>query len=115
MLHTDVSESGLGWVLKKDNRVVAYASRSSTKVENYYSVIQIECLAIVFGKNRFDITYLDGHSSCILIMLLYNGSQNKNESNALFLGFSLQEYYFEIEYNPGSQNANADALSRLCC
>ena len=28
---------------------------------------------------------------------------------------ALQEYNFVIEHNPGSQNANADALSRLCC
>ena len=61
VLHTDASESGLGWVLKQDNRVVAYASKSSTNVENCYSVIQKECLAIVFGTKQFR-HYLLGRS-----------------------------------------------------
>ena len=61
VLHTDASESGLGWVLEQDNRMLAYASRSSTKVENYYSVIQKECLAIVFGTKQFR-HYLLGRS-----------------------------------------------------
>ena len=47
-------------------------------------------------------------------MLLYNGCQTKNRRNALSLGFSFTGEQLEFEYNLGSQNANADALSRLC-
>ena len=101
-------------MLEQDNRVVAYA-RSLTKAEKHYSVIQKECLVIAFGTKQFRHYLLDGHSSCKLIMLLYNGCQNKMEGMLYRWALALQEYNFVIEYNPGSQNANADALSRLCC
>ena len=53
VLHTDASESGLGCVLEQDNQVVAYESRNLIKVEKHYSVIQKECLAIVFDTKQF--------------------------------------------------------------
>ena len=34
----------------------------------------------------------------------------KMEGMLYHCALALQEYNFEIEYNPGSQNANADAL-----
>ena len=42
-------------------------------------------------------------------------SKQKNGRNAFCRwALALQEYKFEIEYKPGLQNANADALSCLC-
>ena len=49
MLQTDASAVGLGAVLEQKGHPIAYASRSLTSSERNYSVIQRECLAIVFA------------------------------------------------------------------
>ena len=43
------SAVGIGVVLEQDRHVVAYASRTLTKSEQQYSVIQRECLAALYG------------------------------------------------------------------
>ena len=53
MLQTDASAVGLGAVLEQGGHVIAYASRTLTKSESNYSVIQKECLAIIFGMKQF--------------------------------------------------------------
>ena len=57
-MYTDASEVGLGAVLEQDNHVIAYASRVLTKSERNHSVIQKECLAIVYmPQSNSNITY----------------------------------------------------------
>ena len=53
ILQTDASDAGLGAVLEHSGRPVAYASRSLTKSEHNYSVIQKECLAAVYAMKQF--------------------------------------------------------------
>ena len=53
ILETDASAVGLGAVLEQDGHPIAYASQSLTKSERNYSVIQRECLAIVFSLKQF--------------------------------------------------------------
>ena len=53
ILLTDASAVGLGAVLEQDGHVIAYASRSLTAPECQYSVIQRECLAVVYAVKQF--------------------------------------------------------------
>ena len=53
LVYTNASDFGLGAVLEQDNHVIAYASRTLTKSERNYSVIQKECLAIVYATKQF--------------------------------------------------------------
>ena len=49
----DASAVGLGAVLEQDGHVFAYASRSLTTPEQQHSVIQNECLAVVYALKQF--------------------------------------------------------------
>jgi len=52
--------AGVGATLMQEGKPVAYASRSLTKSEQNYVPLELECLAIVFGTERFD-QYIFGH------------------------------------------------------
>lgn len=49
VLQTDTSATGLGAVLEQDGHVIAYVSCSLTAPQRQYSVIQQECLAVVYA------------------------------------------------------------------
>ena len=114
ILQTDASAVGLGAVLEQDGHPIANASRSLTKSERNYNVIQRECLAIVFSWKQFR-HYLLGRQ-----FKLYTDhapiqwlSAQKMEGMLCRWSLAIQEYDFAIVYRKGSANSNADALSRI--
>ena len=110
---TDASPPGIGAVLEQDGHPVAYVSRALKKAEKNYSVIQQECLAIDFATKQFH-HYLLGRPFTILTdhapLQWLSGQQM--EGLLCRWALALQEYDFIIQYRKGSQNSNADALSR---
>ena len=70
ILQTDASAIGLGADLEQDGHVIAYASWTLSISECNYSVIQRECLAIVWGTKQFRHYFL---LSCGLIMSHWSG------------------------------------------
>ena len=113
VLQADASAAGLGAVLEQDGHVIAYASRGLNKSEQQYSVIQKECLAIVYALKQFR-HYLLGRSFKITTdhAPLQWLSARKMEGLLCRWALAIQEYDFQIEYKKGSQNGNVDALSR---
>ena len=113
VLQTDASSVGVGAVLEQDGKVVAYASRALTKAERQYSVIQRECLAAVYGMKQFH-HYLLGRPFKLVTdhAPLQWLSAQKMEGLLCRWSLAIQEYDFTIVYRKGSQNTNADALSR---
>ena len=113
ILQTDASAVGLGAVLEQDGHVIAYASRSLNSAEQHYSVIQKECLAIVFALKQFR-HYLLGRPFKLVTdhAPLQWLSAQKMEGMLCRWALAMQEYSFSIEYRKGSLNSNADALSR---
>ena len=111
ILQTDASAVGLGAVLEQQGRVIIYASKSLKKAEQYYSVIQKECLAVVFALKQFR-HHLLGRPFQFLID---HSPLQWLSSQGLLCRWSLafQEYDFTIKYHKGCLNANADALSHL--
>ena len=113
-LQTDASAVGIGAVLEQEGHVIAYASRSLTTPERQYSVIERECLAVVFAVKHFR-HYLLGrpfslHTDHQPLQWL---SAQKMEGRLWRWALALQEFDFEIKYRRGSSNANADALSHI--
>ena len=113
VLQTDASAVGVGAVLEQGGHVIGYASRALNKAEQQYSVIQKECLAIVFAMKQFR-HYLLGRSFELLTdhaPLQWLSSQ-KMEGLLCRWALAMQEFDFVIKYRKGAQNGNADALSR---
>ena len=76
VLQTDASAIGLGAVLEQNEHVIAYASQSLTSSERNYSVLQCECVAIVFALGQFH-HHLLGKLFLICTDHKHNGYQHK--------------------------------------
>ena len=94
--------------------MVAYSSRSLTTPEQQYSVIQRECLAVIYALKQF-CHYLLGRYFEIVTdhAPLQWLSAQKMEGMLCRWALAIQEYDFSIMYRKGSLNNNADALPRL--
>lgn len=116
ILQTDASNYAIGAILSnKNGRPVSFASRTLNKSEINYPTIDKELLAIVWAIKHFR-PYLYGKHFKILtdhrpLISLFN---MKDPSSRLFkFRLLLEEYDFTIDHVRGSENAAADALSRI--
>ncbi|UYV72886.1 hypothetical protein LAZ67_10001072, partial [Cordylochernes scorpioides] len=118
-LYCDASTQGIAGILKQvhpDGQVhpVQYFSRALRAHERNYTVSELECLAIVESVDKFRI-YLTG-----IKFTIYTDHQAlqwlktiKNPSGRLFRwSLTLSTYNYEIHYLKGSQQYEADLLSR---
>ena len=111
ILSTDASATGIGAVLEQNKHVIAYASRTLSAVERNYSIIQKECLAIVFALKQFR-HYLLGRAFKLIMdhaPLQWLFCQ-KMEGQLARWALAMQEFDFTITYQKGVEYGNADAL-----
>lgn len=117
ILQTDASNKAIGAVLSnKNGRPVAFTSRTLNKAESNYPVIEKELLAIVWAVKYFR-PYLYGQYFKIRTdhkPLIYLFGMKDPSSRLMKFRLVLEEYNFDVEYVKGSDNAAADALSRIC-
>ncbi|KAI5716006.1 hypothetical protein M8J77_025889 [Diaphorina citri] len=114
-LTTDASNFAIGAVLSQDNHPIAYASRTLNEHEKNYSTIEKELLAIVWATKHYR-PYLFGQKFKIITdhrPLTWLINLKEPSSKLVRWRLKLEEYDYEIEYKPGKQNSNADALSRI--
>ena len=116
---TDASNQGLGAVLSQGpvgkNLPIAYASRRLNSADVHYTVSEKELLSIVWATKYFR-PYLYGrcfkvvsdHKLLVLVM-------NVKDPGSRLMRWRIQlaEYDYEIVHKRGTQNTNADALSRI--
>ena len=112
-LQADASGVGVGAVLEQNGHVIAYASRVLSTAERNYSVIQRECLAVVYALKQFR-HYLLGRHFIVLTdhAPLQWLSAQKMEGMLACWALVMQEFTFTIQYRRGKDNNNADSLSR---
>ena len=119
-LHTDASGKGLGAVLYQHqdgrDRVIAYASRSLKPAEQNYPAHKLEFLALKWSVTEKFHDYLYGAQVEVVTdnnPLTYVTTSAKLDATGQRWMASLANYNFTIKYRKGSQNADADGLSRI--
>lgn len=118
-INTDACNTGIGGVLHKTTadghtQPVQYLSRSLSKREQKYSVIEKECLAMVWCITKLR-PYLYGRKFTLITdhhPLCWLNKQSSKNGRLDRWSLQLQEYSFDIKYTPGSSNCVADCLSR---
>lgn len=115
----DASPVGLGAVLiqfdKNGPRIISYASRSLSEVEQRYAQTEKEALALVWAVERFrfylfgkDFELVTDHKPLEVIF----APKSKPCARIERWVMRLQSYRFQVIYKPGKSNI-ADPLSRL--
>ena len=122
LLRTDASGSGLGAVLTQqvqegeDPRPVAYASRALHGGEKHYSPYRLEFKAVHWAVTQKFSQYLKGRKFVITTdhnPLVYILTTAKLDATTIRWVGELADYDFEIYYKSGSQNTDADVMSRI--
>ena len=121
---TDASRSGFGAILLQKEcdatpfRPVYFASKSLSKAEKNYSVIELEAASIVYACQKFD-KYLLGMPTFEvetdhkpLISLLGSKDIDKLPPRIVRFRLALMRYNFTIKHVNGKDNVIADCLSR---
>ena len=120
-LETDASAACLGAVLsqKYNDRLhpIAYASRSFSPSEKNYGITDLETLAVVWACQHFH-AYLYGHKVTIYTdhsavkAVLKTPSPIGKHAHWWMKVYGAEVKEVNVIYQPGKDNANADALSR---
>ena len=118
VLRTDASGKGLGAVLLQETEgllhPVCFASRKLTSAEAAYATVERECLAIVWGIQKFE-AYLYGRPFCLETdhqPLQYLQVARLANARLMRWALILQPYQFTVRVTPGANNVGADFLSR---
>lgn len=96
-------------------RVIAFASRGLTKGESRYPAHKLEFLALKWAVTSKFSDYLYGAEFTVvtdsnpLTYILYSAKLDATSYRWLS---SLSTYNFKLQYRAGSQNQDADGLSR---
>ncbi|XP_028418333.1 uncharacterized protein K02A2.6-like [Dendronephthya gigantea] len=121
-LLVDASPTGIGAILTQrdcsknaDPRVICYSSRALSEVEQRYSQIEREALAIMWGCEKYHL-YLYGKPFSVItdhkpLVKIFNDPAHKPPPRIERWILKLQPYEFSVVYKPGEDNP-ADYLSR---
>ena len=119
VLNTDASTSGLGAVLYQEQdgrmRAIAFASRGLTKSEAKYPAHKLEFLALKWAVTAKFGDYLYGTDFTVVTdsnPLTYILTSAKLDATSYRWLSALSTYNFKLQYRAGTQNQDADGLSR---
>ena len=113
-LVVDGAQEGLSVILAQEDpnlksfRVVSYASRACTDAERRYAPIERECLAAIWGTEKYH-HYLSGGSFKLVtdhepLVPLLNNPQKKAPVRIERMRIKIMGYDYQAEYRPGKDN-----------
>ena len=118
VLRTDASDVGIGAVLLQDQgfglQPVGYVSKKLNSAEKNYSPIEKECLAVVFGIQKYS-PFLAGRKFVVQTdhcPLQWLHRVKPQSPRLMRWSLQLQPYDFDVQAIPGRENVDADFLSR---
>ncbi|XP_070212629.1 uncharacterized protein [Littorina saxatilis] len=118
VLRTDASDRGMGAVLMQDQgkglQPIAYASKKLKGAEENYATVEKECLATVWGIQKFERFLYGKHFTLETDHQPLQYLQRMKPTNPRLMRWALQlqPYSFTIKVIPGKDNIGADYLSR---
>ena len=118
ILRTDASDKGIGAVLMQEsegqNFPICYASKKLLAREQAYSVIERECLALVWAVKKFYV-YLFGKQFIPETdhhPLAYLAKAKLNNDRVMRWALAMQPFKYMVRVVKGLENHGADFLSR---
>ncbi len=121
LLRSDAPGQGIGAVLLQEAEdgslhPILYTSRKLLDRESRYSTVERECLALVWAIDKFH-RYIFGRHFFVQSdhrPLTFLERSHTCNGRLMRWALSLQDYSFSVLPISGSQNREADVLSRLC-
>lgn len=117
-IQCDASNVGLAAVLTQntgtEEYVVAYASRTLTNAERKFSATEKECLAVLFGIEKYR-SYIEGTKFQVLtdhFSLLWLHKLKDPTGRLGRWAVRLQQFDFDLIHRKGQENIVPDSLSR---
>ena len=116
-LQTDALKKGFGTVILQDNKPTYFASRSLTLAEKNYQNLEQECMAAIWGMEKFHF-YLYGKEFLLQsdqkpLTSIFNKHLVDVSPRVQRIAMHSWPYTFKTEWIPGKDNAIADRLSRV--
>lgn len=101
----DASPFGLGAILSQEGKIVAFASRSLTQVEQHYSQTEREALSIVWSCEHFRL-YIYGSRFPLVtdhkpLESIFNNPKSKPPARIERWRLCLQAYDLHVKYKKG--------------
>ncbi|KAK7089584.1 uncharacterized protein [Littorina saxatilis] len=119
VLRTDASDIAVGAVLMQDQgqglQPLAYASKKLSKAEKNYSVIEKECLGVVWAVKKYEQYLYSVHFTLETDHqpLTYLQKTKTENGRLMRWAMQLQQYSFTVKVIPGKDNVGADYMSRI--
>ena len=117
-LQTDASKKGLGAVLPQNSKPVMFASRALTGSERNYQNLERECLATIWGMEKFhyflygkEFTLETDQKPLVSIYRKHMVEISPRIQRLIVRSFPYQP--FNVQYRKGMEIPLADALSRV--
>ena len=117
-LQTDASKKGLGTVLLQNSKPVMFASRALTGNERNYQNLERECLATIWGMEKFhyflygkEFTLETNQKPLVSIYRKHMVEISPRIQRLIVRSFPYQP--FDVQYKKGMEIPLADTLSRV--